>query len=106
MPTPIRKALISAFGDVSNVSVVSDTIEDPVKADIQIRVLYSGFSGADINMRLGRYPLQKQAPLTPGYNLVGVVGRQGPDCSGKLRTEDIVCALTVYDAEATLANVP
>lgn len=106
MPTPIRKALISAFGDVSNVSVASDTIEDPVKADVQIRVLYSGFSGADINMRLGRYPLQKQAPLTPGYNLVGVVERQGPDCSGKLRTGDIVCSLTVYDAEATLANVP
>lgn len=106
MPTTIRKSLISAFGDVSNVNIVTDTIEDPTKNEIQVRVLYSGFSGADINMRLGRYPLQRQPPLTPGYCLVGAVERVGPDCTGNLRAGDIVAALTVYDSEATLANVP
>ena len=106
MPTQIRKALISAYGDVSNVSVVTDTLDDPAKGECQVRVLYSGFSGADINMRLGRYPLQKSAPLTPGYCLVGPIERLGPDCSSRLKPGDIVCALTVYDSEATLANVP
>ena len=106
MPTTIRKSLISAFGDVSNVNIDTDTIEDPTKDQIQVRVLYSGFSGADFNMRLGRYPLQRQPPLTPGYCLVGTVDRSGPECTGKLRAGDIVVALTVYDSEATLANVP
>jgi NADPH:quinone reductase-like Zn-dependent oxidoreductase len=106
MPTTIRKSLISAFGDVSNVNIVTDTIEDPSKNEIQVRVLYSGFSGADINMRLGRYPLQRQPLLTPGYCLVGTVEKQGPECNGKLRAGDVVAALTVYDSEATLANVP
>lgn len=105
MPT-IRKVQISALGDISNVKVVTATIDDPSPKDVQVRVLYSGFSGADINMRLGRYPLQRQPPLTPGYCLVGTVERQGSDCTGNLRAGDTVVSLTMYDAEAELANVP
>lgn len=50
--------------------------------------------------------MQKAAPLTPGYCFVGTVAKQGPDCSGKLRNGDVVCCLTVYDAEAELTNAP
>src|ERR1700761_5153233 len=106
MSTTIRKALVSEYGDVSKVNIVTSTIETPPPKEVQVRVLYSGFSGADINMRLGRYPMQRPAPLTPGYCFVGNVVKQGPECSGKLRTGDIVACLSVYDAEADLANMP
>ena len=106
MPTTIRKAVISAFGDVENVNIVTDSIDDPEPKHIQIRVLYSGFSGGDINMRLGRYPLQKAAPLTPGYCLVGTIVKSGPDCATKLVTGDIIACMTVYGAEAELINLP
>ncbi|TKA71111.1 hypothetical protein B0A55_07864 [Friedmanniomyces simplex] len=103
--TPIRKVLITAFGDVDNVNVVSSTIDDPPTNHVQVRIVYSGFSGTDINMRLGKYPRQKAAPLTPGYCLVGTVEKNSPG-SRNFAPGDMVACLTVYDAEAELANVP
>ncbi|RDL38188.1 Uncharacterized protein BP5553_05621 [Venustampulla echinocandica] len=105
MPTQIRKVLISAFGDESNVNVVTASIADPAAKEVQVRVMYSGFSGADVNMRRGLYPMQRAAPLTPGYCFVGTVERNGPK-STKFKVGDVVCCLSVYDAEAELANMP
>lgn len=104
MPTTTRKAVISAFGSLSNLDIVHTTIPDPESRFVQVGTIYTGFSGADVNMRLGRYPFQKKAPLTPGYCLVGKVVRNGPGCS-QFRQGDVVAALTVYDAEADLVNV-
>jgi synaptic vesicle membrane protein VAT-1 len=104
--TTIRKALISEFGDVSKVSVVTSTIEDPPAKHAQVRVLYCSFTGADTNMRLGRYPLQKAAPLTPGYCFVGTVSKIGPKCESTLRVGDMVACMSVYDGESELVNQP
>lgn len=57
-------------------------------------------------MRLGVYPMQKKAPLTPGYCLVGRVHSSPADATSKSKKGDLVGALTVYDAQATYANVP
>ena len=97
--------MISAFGDVSNVNIITSTIEDPAPDHVQVRVSYSGFSGTDINMRLGRYPMQRKAPLTPGYCLVGTVEKCG-STSKKFRAGDVVACMSIYDAEAELANMP
>jgi synaptic vesicle membrane protein VAT-1 len=105
MPTTIRKAVISDFGDVSKVNVIDDEITDPPANHVQVKVIYSGFSGTDINMRLGRYPSQKKAPLTPGYCLVGTVNTNGKG-SNKFREGELVACLSIYDAEAELANLP
>lgn len=106
MPTQVRKALISSFGDVSCVSVVDSTIPDPPDSHVQVKVIYSGFAGADINMRLGVYPLQRKAPLTPGYCFVGTVARNGPRTTGRFAKGDLVACCTVYDSEATFINQP
>lgn len=105
MPHTIRKAVISAFGDESNINVVSAEIADPARGEVQVKVLYSGFGGSDINMRLGRYPNQKAAPLVPGYCLVGTVHQNGAG-SKRFSPGTMVCSLTMYDAEAELANIP
>ncbi|KAL8848229.1 MAG: hypothetical protein Q9221_006747 [Calogaya cf. arnoldii] len=105
MSTPSRKVVITALGDVSNLSIVNTTIPDPPNNHVQIRTFYSGFSGTDINMRLGRYPMQKKAPLTPGYSLVGKVVKNGPACS-QFQLGDMVACLTVYDAQSDYANLP
>lgn len=105
MPTKIRAAVIAEFGDASKISVIDSDILDPPTAHVQVKVLYSGFSGADINMRLGIYPFQKKAPLTPGYCLVGTVTINGEGCT-KFRRGDLVGCLSIYDGEAELANLP
>ena len=101
----IRKALITEFGDASKVHVIDSVIEKPEQNEVQVSVIYAGFSGTDVNMRMGAYPFQKKAPLTPGYCLVGKVEVNGPGCS-KFQTGDIVTAITVYDAQADRINMP
>ena len=105
MATPIRKVLISEFGDESKVNVVESQIQPPQQGEVQISVKYSGFGGSDINMRLGKYPMQKAAPLTPGYSCVGTVKVKGAGCT-ELAIGETVAALTVYDSEAELINIP
>ncbi|KAM0279564.1 hypothetical protein ACHAQH_004519 [Verticillium albo-atrum] len=103
--TTIRKVLITGAGDASNVQVVDDTINPPGKNEVQVDIVYSGFSGADINMRLGVYPQQKTAPLNPGYCFVGRVSANGKK-SEKFQPGDLVGAVTVYDSEAEKINTP
>ncbi|KAI8628442.1 zinc-binding dehydrogenase [Xylariaceae sp. FL1651] len=102
MATPIRKVVISEFGDVSKVNVVTSSISPPKSGEVQVAPIYAGFSGADINMRRGHYPLQRKAPLTPGYCLAGRAKTDGTH----VKAGDLVVSLTMYDAEAELVNLP
>ncbi|KAM5341932.1 hypothetical protein ACJ41O_014963 [Fusarium nematophilum] len=105
MSTTIRKAVITEFGGPSVVKIVEGSIPAPPANHVQVATIYSGFSGADINMRRGVYPRQKGAPLTPGYCLVGTVTANGPKCA-QFRRGDIVACLTKYDAQSELVNLP
>src|SRR5437868_4637082 len=101
----IQKALITGFGDESKITVVQAEIPAPSAREVQVQVEFSGFSGADINMRRGTYPFQKKAPLTPGYALVGRVQANGAG-SAKFQRGDRVACLSIYGAEAELVNLP
>jgi NADPH:quinone reductase-like Zn-dependent oxidoreductase len=105
MTTTIRKVLIAEFGDESKVTVVHDELPAPAEKEVQVRIMYAGFSGTDINMRRGIYPMQKKAPLTTGSCLVGTVVQNGPS-STRFKEGDLICCLSIYDAEATYANLP
>jgi NADPH:quinone reductase-like Zn-dependent oxidoreductase len=105
MSTTIRKALIPTYGDASVVQIVDAQVETPPAKQVQIKVIFAGMGGADIQMREGSYPMQNKAPLTPGYTLVGRVHINGPDCS-KFQHGDLVVCLTVHDAQAELVNLP
>jgi synaptic vesicle membrane protein VAT-1 len=102
---PIRKAVISALGSVSNLSVVQTTIPSPSPTHVQVQVLYASFSGADAIMLKGWYPLQKSAPLTTGYALVGRVVTNGSRAT-KYPAGTLVAALTDgYGAQAERINL-
>lgn len=105
MSQTIRKVVIPKYGDESVLEVVEATIPPPPARHVQVAPQYAGFSGADVNMRRGTYPMQKKAPLTPGYCLVGTVKVNG-EGSNKFKVGDTVACLTKYDAQAELANLP
>jgi NADPH:quinone reductase-like Zn-dependent oxidoreductase len=105
MSTSIRKVLISEFGGPSNVSVVTASQPAPSPNEVQVKVLYASMGGADIAMRQGVYPMQRKAPLTPGYAFIGRVHQNGSACT-KYQIGDLVACLTKYDAEAELCNQP
>ncbi|KAH8173648.1 zinc-binding dehydrogenase domain-containing protein [Sarocladium implicatum] len=102
----IRKVVITKCGGpVTDVKIHTVELPQPTKDEVQIEVLYSGFGGSDINMRLGRYPLQKKAPLTPGYCFTGRVSVNGPGAK-RFAPGTLVTAVTVYDSQADRINVP
>jgi NADPH:quinone reductase-like Zn-dependent oxidoreductase len=105
MSTSIRKAVITGFGDPSHIHITTADIAHPAPNEVQIKVLYAGFGGADISMRLGVYPMQKKAPLTPGYSCIGRVHRNG-EHSTKFPSGSLVASLTMYDSQAELINIP
>lgn len=103
--TTVRKSLIESFGDPSHVSIVTAEIGPPAANEVQVQVLYSGFGGSDIAMRLGGYPNQKSAPLTTGYSCIGLVTLNGSK-SSKFRPGSLVGSLSVYGAQSELVNLP
>jgi NADPH:quinone reductase-like Zn-dependent oxidoreductase len=105
MPTQVRKVLFNSFGGPEVVQIVHSTLPDPSAQHVQVKIIYSGFSGTDVNMRLGKYPFQKKAPLTPGYCFVGRVHLNGPQ-SKRFAVGDLVACMSVYDAESTYVNQP
>lgn len=105
METVIKKVLVPRFGDESVLRVIDTTIADPKAGEVQVQVLHSVVAGSDVNMRRGLYPLQRKAPLTPGYSMIGTVVENGAGCT-KFAPGTLVACLTVYDAQAERINVP
>lgn len=103
--TTIRKSLIQSFGDASHVSVITTKIGPPAAKEVQLKVVYSGFGGSDIAMRLGGYPNQKAAPLTTGYSCIGLVALNGPS-SSKFPPGSLVGCLSVYEGQSERVNLP
>jgi synaptic vesicle membrane protein VAT-1 len=101
----MKKVVITAFGDESNLAIVECDLPDPATAEVQLSVEYTIVCGSDVNMRRGTYPLQKKPPLTPGYSVIGKVRRNGKGCA-RFRIGDHVACLSKYDGQAELINLP
>ena len=103
--TTIRRSFIETFGDPSHVSIITTEISPPAANEVQLKVLYSGFGGSDIAMRLGAYPNQKAAPLTTGYSCIGTVAMNGSQ-SERFPIGSLVGCLCVYEGQSERINVP
>jgi NADPH:quinone reductase-like Zn-dependent oxidoreductase len=103
--TAMKKVVITEFGDESKLAIVESDLADPSRGEVQLAVEYSVVAGSDVNMRNGTYPLQRKAPLTPGYSVIGTVRRNGEGCA-KFNIGDRVACLSKYDGQAELINLP
>lgn len=65
----------------------------PGRGEVRVRVEASGVSFAEVQMLLGRYPMQPKFPFVPGYDLIGRVTETGAGVEG-IRVGDRVAALT------------
>lgn len=101
----MKKVVITEFGDESKLAVVEGELPDPGAGEVQVAVEYSIVAGADVNMRRGTYPLQRKAPLTPGYSVIGKVRLNGKG-RGKFKVGERVACLSKYDGQAELINLP
>jgi NADPH2:quinone reductase len=77
----------------------------PGPGEVCVRVLVSGVSFTDTQLRAGTYLGGPKPPFTPGYELVGVVEELGAGCS-RLKVADRIGVLTVWGANAEYVCVP
>jgi NADPH:quinone reductase len=101
----MKRVVIDHFGGPEVVSVVEERDPRPGPNAVRVRVLASGVSLSDAQMRAGTYLGGPKPPFTPGYELVGVVDELGPGCS-RLSVGDRVGALTQWAAIAERVCVP
>lgn len=101
----MKRVVVDRFGGPEVVRVVEDDDPRPGPGEIRVRVLASGVSLSDAQMRAGTYLGGPKPPFTPGYELVGVVDELGPGCS-RLREGDLVGVLTQWGANAERVCVP
>lgn len=102
-----RRVRISKFGGPEVLELVDDP--EPLKpglGEVRVRVLAAGASFTDTLIRAGRYPdLTQKPPLTPGYDLVGVVDLIGEGVD-HLSVGDKVADLTVTGAYSEYICLP
>jgi NADPH:quinone reductase-like Zn-dependent oxidoreductase len=101
----MKRVVITAFGDESNLAIVESDLPDPAAGEVQLSVEYTLVCGSDVAMLRGSYPFQKKPPLTPGYSVIGKVRLNGDGCS-RFRIGDRLACLSKYDGQAELINLP
>ena len=102
----MKRIIVDRFGGPEVLTVVEGDVPQPGPAEVRVRVLAAGVSFTDAQMRAGTYIAgAPKPPFTPGYELVGVVEKLGPDCT-RLRVGDRIGALTVWGADAERVCVP
>jgi NADPH:quinone reductase-like Zn-dependent oxidoreductase len=81
-------------------------IPRPASGEVRIRVKASSVSFTDIMIRKGIYPeVTEPPPLTPGYDMVGIIDENGPGCS-RFNPGDMVADLTVTGAQSEFICLP
>jgi NADPH:quinone reductase-like Zn-dependent oxidoreductase len=101
----MKKVVITAYGDESNLAIVESDLSDPVAGEVQLAIEYTIVSGSDVNMRRGTYPFQRKPSLTPGYSVIGTVRLNGKG-SSRFKIGDCVACLSKYDGQAEFINLP
>jgi len=101
----MKRVVVDHFGGPEVVRVVEEDDPRAGSGQVRVRVLASGVSLSDAQMRAGTYLGGPKPPFTPGYELVGVVDELGPGCS-RLHEGDRVGALTQWGANAERVCVP
>ena len=98
---------ISRFGGPEVLELAEQpTIPEPGVGEVRIKVLAAGTGFTDSFIRRGRYPdFKGPLPFTPGYELVGVVDKNGPGVDA-VREGELVADLCVVGGYAQYAIRP
>jgi len=102
-----KRVVITRFGGPEELAVIQEDVPEPAAGQARVKVEAAGVAYADIGMRLGTYPSQRtgQPPFTPGYDIVGVVDKLGPDTTG-ISVGQRVAALTTVGGYSEALCLP
>jgi len=102
-----KKVIISKYGPPEVLQVIEEqSLPEPRSEEVRVKVLVTSAAFTDTLLRKGMYPeVRKKPPLTPGYDMVGIVDRCGEGVTS-LKTGQRVAAMTVYGAYTEYMCLP
>jgi NADPH:quinone reductase-like Zn-dependent oxidoreductase len=71
------RIIVTHYGGPDALQVLEEECPEPKGGEVRVRVLAAGISLPDVMAREGVHPETPRVPFTPGWDLVGVVGRLG-----------------------------
>lgn len=94
-----KKVILNEFGGPEVLEVVEETtLPEPQAGEVRVKVLAASATFTDMMVRKGIYfGLKEKPPLSPGYDLVGMVDKLGAGVSG-LEPGQMVADLIVFGA--------
>lgn len=100
-----RHVVVRHTGGPEVLQIAEDELPAPAGGQALVKVLAADVGFSDVNIRRGRYPGGPRPPFTPGYAIVGVVERLGPDTQGR-DAGQAVAALTFYGGYSQYIILP
>lgn len=101
---PGRHWITRHYGDINNLKLEDISVPPPGPKEIRISVRAIGLNFADCFAVLGLYEEAGPTPLTPGFEVSGVVESVGSDVT-KFAVGDRVWALKRFGSYATAVNI-
>ena len=94
-----KKVILNEFGSPDVLQVVTEeTLPEPAVGEVRIKVLAASATFTDTLVRKGiYYGFKEEPPLSPGYDMVGVVDKLGEGVTG-FEVGQKVADLTVWGA--------
>mgnify|MGYP002641191003 FL=1 len=94
-----KKVILREFGDPDVLQVVTEnTIPEPGAGEVRVKVLAASATFTDNLVRKGiYYGFKEKPPLSPGYDMVGVVDNLGANVT-EFKVGQMVADLTVWGA--------
>lgn len=94
-----KKVIITEFGGPEVLKVVEEAaLPEPGAGEVRVKVLAASATFTDTMVRKGiYYGFKETPPLSPGYDMVGVVDKLGAGVTG-LELGQVVADLTVFGA--------
>ena len=102
-----KHVVLKEFGGPDRLEIQSvDTLPEPAKGEVRIRVLVTSAAFTDVMIRKGMYPdVKEKPPFVPGYDLVGIVDALGQDVA-EFTVGERVADLTTIGAYSEYVCLP
>jgi NADPH:quinone reductase len=102
-----QRVVVTRPGGPEVLELIEEELPEPQAGQVRVKILAAGVAYADVGVRLGTYnvPESSQRPVSPGYDIVGVVDALGLGVSG-ISVGQPVAALTVVGGYARYLCLP
>lgn len=86
----LKAIVVSEFGDPDTLKLIEKPIPKVNENQLLIKVKATSVNYADIKMRKGSYPGEKQLPFTPGLDVAGIVSDIGKNVEKSFLGQNVV----------------